>query len=258
MPLSTGHPFRVEGPSFYTHGGLQTRNGHVERGLVSYVSANLYTTTAIWSNLVLGSNRVGSGWNFTGTPFLTNTPGGMVAIDVETTFGNSRAVCELSDTSLAALPTLSVDIWLMRKASSTYYLFREYRINQISGSTSNRSTVYFSNSTLFISGSPGGLRADNQENNRWNHICAVWSPTGVFGYMNGVMFGSDTRAQTRTTDTWYRYILAPIPGIPLNQQSSYHQGIVSTIKVYNVALDASEVKQNYNALAEAHGRLTIA
>jgi hypothetical protein len=33
---------------------------------------------------------------------------------------------------------------------------------------------------------------------------------------------------------------------------------VSTIKVYNVALDASEVKQNYNALAEAHGRLTIA
>lgn len=258
MPLSTGHPFRVEGPSFYTHGGLQTRNGHVERGLVSYVSANVYTTTAIWSNLVLGSNRVGSGWDFTGTPFLTNTPGGMVAIDVETTFGNQRAVCQLQDNSAAALTTLSVDMWVKYKSSSIYYLFREGRVNQVNGEIQARSTVVFCNSTLFISGSPGSLRADNVATGLWNQICAVWSPTGVFGYLNGVMIGSDTRAQGRTTNTWFRYMWAPIFGIPLNQQSSYHGGIVSTIKVYNVALDASEVKQNYNALAEAHGRLTIA
>jgi hypothetical protein len=270
MPLPTNHPFVVESPAFYTNGSLQTGNAFVQRGLTNYVSANTWSfREQLISNQVVGTNRDGTGFR-TGVDMVRNTftPGGLMAIDPQyvDTFSVTRAPGFGEVEGSRGFSNQTFDIWFMRKSWITRRLFFESHFIPLSGMTEYRRGAYFSNSTIivdnFYASSGGVIRLSNTgliANGVWHNVCITWSPTTITAYLDGVSFGSRTLAHPGSVGTpGLRSVLGVGPTGMTGENVNFHQTVVSTIKIYNVVLDASEVRQNYNALAEAHGRLPIA
>jgi len=165
----------------------------------------------------------------------------------------------MSDSSTAAFTSGTVDIWFCLKGWPVYWLFSEI---QTSPSLLLGTNMYFSNSNLWVAGKGSGIGTVGTSNSnriqpaRWHNACVTWTTTGFTAYLDGVAFGSKTGTNTRTGVFGLRLLGAAT--FTLTGQSSLHNTMLSTVKVYTVGLDASEVKQNYNALAEMHGRMPIA
>ena len=86
----------------------------------------------------------------------------------------------------------------------------------------------------------------------WVHCVAYKSGTGIGLYVNGILQGTDTL----TSNAVYYY-----PGYtctmggnhPCGNATYYLNGSVPISRIYNRALSASEIKQNYNATKSRYG-----
>ena len=74
--------------------------------------------------------------------------------------------------------------------------------------------------------------------NQWNHVVLVRSGNTAYGYLNGVLKGSKVGFNTNFSST-------QIVNIGNGGTSEYTQKEVDIIRIYNRALTAQEVKQNY-------------
>jgi len=115
----------------------------------------------------------------------------------------------------------------------------------------NTSSVYYrtyglSTSDLTVSNGSSGL-----VNNQWNHMVATFDGTYKKIYVNGVLkatSGALTGTVTQnTTGNAYIGIYGSFAGYPFN-------GKISSEKIYNHALTAAEIQQNFSAL---RGRYSI-
>ncbi len=92
------------------------------------------------------------------------------------------------------------------------------------------------------SGTFSGLYYSNVSTNVWYNIFLTWnqSSTNVSGYTNGVFDNSNS--------SWSNWpsTFANI-GIGVGYSGRYFSGNISQISIYNRALSATEIKQNYNA-----------
>ena len=88
--------------------------------------------------------------------------------------------------------------------------------------------------------------------NTWYHIAMTVDSSGIKFYINGSLVGSNTwigtaGAPTTTTNLSLGYY----PGNTAGGQ--YYDGEISQVSIYNKALTASEIQQNYNALRGRYG-----
>jgi len=74
--------------------------------------------------------------------------------------------------------------------------------------------------------------------NQWNHVVLVRSGNTAYGYLNGVLKGSKAGFNTNFSST-------QIVNVGNGGTSEYTQKEVDIVKIYNRALTAQEVKQNY-------------
>lgn len=106
------------------------------------------------------------------------------------------------------------------------------------------------NATFFISayrltGQSGGYNNDlfggTITLNTWFHICNVYDGTTAFLYFNGVLMTSGAKPWNVTSTTYDGKIGAQI------EPQQYFNGNISQVQLYNRALSATEIQQNYNA-----------
>ena len=83
--------------------------------------------------------------------------------------------------------------------------------------------------------------------NTWYYIVVTWnqSTTTVSGYLNGIL--------DATNSSWIRWPSSfENVGIGLGYNNRYFSGNISQVKIYNRALSATEITQNFNALRERY------
>jgi hypothetical protein len=98
------------------------------------------------------------------------------------------------------------------------------------------------------SGTFSGLYYSNVSTNAWYHIFLTWnqSSTNVSGYTNGVFDNSNS--------SWSNWpsTFANI-GLGIGYSGRYFSGNIGQVQLYNRALSAQEIKQNYNATKKRYG-----
>lgn len=245
MPLPSSHPFLVVDPSTPTPGSV------VRRGLIQWSTPDTYTRASgtQWSA------RFGNALTMTGIAGIATSPGGRCVLDVSSAAG-------FTDPTGLAVPTaLAVDVWVLPTLASNngQLIYAEYAtatrpatrtsyVQYISNASGQRISFTFgSNAASTLDVSFAGSAALNV----WTHLALVIPGSGTqtcTAYWNGVPAGTLSVTVTRPATTSYFVVC----------DTSAYRGLVGDFKVYNVALDANEVKQNYNAMAPYYGRPPIA
>ena len=86
--------------------------------------------------------------------------------------------------------------------------------------------------------------------NKWSHLVATFDGYNMILYLNGTVLGTSgtTGSITNTTAVTNIGMLGPTPATTLN-----FTGRISATRIYNKALTATEVQQNFNAIRGRYG-----
>jgi len=123
-------------------------------------------------------------------------------------------------------------------------------INSKSGGTGTSATyvTFVDSGSLKVRLRGGGVTTvSSVSNSNWYEVVVTWDGTTAKAYLNGT-FQTNVSVGTRTKQTNSFKIAASGTGT-----SSLYNGKVSTALVYDKALTAAEVTQNYNALKGRYG-----
>lgn len=82
--------------------------------------------------------------------------------------------------------------------------------------------------------------------NIWQHIVAVYDGTTITLYRNGVAVNSSASATGNITGTTGQLVIGNLYG-------NWYSGQIGVERIYNIALTASQVAQNFNALRGRYG-----
>lgn len=175
---------------------------------------------------------------------LTYTSNGSVA------FNGSNNYIDTGNPTAARLTTsISIDSWV--NTSNTLGNGNIVNKNYNSG---YRLRISSDNSILFLYVSPAGLvgcvtSSNIITNNTWNNIVVTGDiNAGGKIYLNGNLVTSTGDSYNPTGANNENLLIGSAPGF-----GEYFSGRISSVKIYNRALTAAEVKQNYNALRGRFG-----
>ena len=176
-------------------------------------------------------------------PFLANSAGGSIGFTAASQHYAS------SSSSLSLMTRFTVEVWhyYTGNNSGTYpsivtelYPGSTFQINYVLGGL-NGLTIGFYNSAWNIS-SAYTLTAGN-----WYHLVGNFDGANFRLYVNGVNQVTTANTGTPTANTG---------GIRLMRRWDYDEywgGQLSTVKIYNRALSAAEIKQNFEATRDRYG-----
>jgi hypothetical protein len=86
--------------------------------------------------------------------------------------------------------------------------------------------------------------------NTWNNVGFSYAGTTLTGYLNGSNVGTTTFTWTKPSDIYFGIMSTDSTNMGT---SAYGDGNVSNIQVYNRALTAAEIRQNFNAFRGRFG-----
>jgi hypothetical protein len=212
----------------------------VNDGLVLCLDAakrDSYPGSGITWNDISGFQRNGT---FTNGPVFDSGNGGSIALDGSNDFVSIGNIAALNFTT-----AFSIGCWF--KANTTQPSVDSAIIGNING-TFTGYMLWYNNGTVDFYYN-NGIRANSATTilaNTWYHIMGIWTGATAQVYLNGALNASSPQAT------------GPINGNPLftvgqYQSSRNFAGNVSICTVYNKALTASEVLQNYNATKGRYG-----
>jgi hypothetical protein len=188
-----------------------------------------------WTNL-LGSGNNGT---LTNGPTYSSANGGSIAFDGSNDYVNLGTPTAL--TALFGTSAVSVEVWLRRLANIT-----SQKIVFDSGSNEYIQIDIISNQLAFSIGTPSSIRTARSATldlNVWYNFVGVYNGSTITSYLNSAQSSQVSKTGNIATDSGGFLIASYTSG-------SYHfTGNIAAVKVYNRALSAAEVAQNYNALA---------
>ncbi len=214
----------------------------VTTGLINNVDAATYTSGSTWTALV-GNNQTLFGSGTT----TTTTPGGSNAI----VFNGSGYGLDTTGYASSSIASFTMDLWFYAAANVTGSIVGE--LGQASQGGWNVTMISISGNTMYVGfwqGSVYQLNCGTYTANTWNHISYTYSGTSVIGYVNGVQVATGASTKQWPGTAYYGVASAANP-------YSNFVGRIGAYKLYSRALTATEVRQNYNALASRFGRSTI-
>lgn len=89
--------------------------------------------------------------------------------------------------------------------------------------------------------------------NTWCHIVGTWNGTNTIAvYLNGVIGGSQSHTATGSPDVGV-YALGGMTSTLSGSPGNHMKGRIAIAKMYNKALSAEEISQNFNALRGRFG-----
>ena len=253
-------------------------------GIYDLVSQQIYTNESQWPQPVAASGVVSSGllmhldagnsssYSGTGTtwsdlsgngnhatlvngPTFSSADGGAIDFDGS----NDRAEVSL----LMPSRPYTASIWISHDSMSGFF---QYYLSQRFSSTSNITGFSLFRDVPFGSyryklvhrvtlvNSPGGTpyypihRSTTQlTNGTWYNLCVVASTTDFKIYVNGTLESTTTNSGSMAGSYGSLHIGS------LNGSSNFFNGRMSSVLVYNKALSATEVTQNFDAIKSRYG-----
>jgi hypothetical protein len=142
---------------------------------------------------------------------------------------------------LSQYSAFSVNVWVNSRSLTGYK--SAFAIANNPSGTGWQHWIGTNGSNFYVEMRSGGsdkaLTTSGAALNTWSHITTVWNGTTLFLYVNGVERSSiAASAITNTVKTLY---IGYFPGFTV------WDGYVSNTQIYNRALSAQEILQNYNA-----------
>ena len=229
-----------------TFGGAQPI---VTDGLVFAVDAANYESYpgsgTTWSDLSGNSNN----GTLTNGPTFDSGNGGSIVFD-----GTNDYVRVPSAQSFIPTTNMTIEAWqYMEGRDSTILMVTD-------GSGANEVLLYNGWASLLNNkfgvafNSPSGISTWLVSNttpplNAWTHICVTKNGTTISLYFNAVFDNSNTQSGDVSVGA-NSPLLIGVDADSGNEGNlgNYFEGNLSNIKIYNRALTASEITQNYNAL----------
>lgn len=200
-----------------------------------------------------GNNNTGTLNGLNGLPIYNNSNGGNISFD-----GTDDYVNLPNSTSLKpANPTLSM--WIKPGITNkNQFIFDGGYYNSVNGyllyaSSANQFQFWIRNSSNNTQGV--GVRTVTSttvfDTSNWYNVTGIFDGSNVYIYVNGILENSAVMTNpinyASSTNFWIGNY-ASVPGAGVN-----FQGDVSNMLLYNRALSAAEVLQNYNAIKSRFG-----
>lgn len=192
-------------------------------------------------------DKSGNGYNGTLTngPTFSSANGGSIVFD-----GVNDYITGLNNTFMNGATSGSFEAWInTSNVGSPYYMIYNTIIGKASGP--DNGFGFNNNGTLL-------LRLNNVNTsgtttvplNAWNYVVGTWDATNVKIYLNGTLETNNATAGR----SWEASVYATEIGrVYQGSGGGSFTGKIANCKVYNRALSASEVQQNFNALRGRFG-----
>jgi len=240
----------------YMANGLSTNTFYLSR--IPYYVAPVVVATNLLTNVDAASYSSGSTWTaltgnnytVTGSPTTVATPGGPNAM----VFAGSQYAQDQTGVSTATTFSYTIDVWFYAAAGASGCIVAEqggvgvpngWNDAFVAVDGANVVNVGFWNGSTTYKVSCGSYSA-----NTWTHVSYTYSisTNAIIGYVNGVQVATATN--TKVWPNTNRICMSL--GGQANPNTNF-TGRIGAFKWYNVILSATEVKQNYNALASRFG-----
>jgi hypothetical protein len=187
-----------------------------------------------------------SGRGNTGT--LTNGPTYSSANSGSIVFDGSNDYIDCGNASSLSITVGTVCAWFKKPLGSGYkglvdkgrdgYGAWSLNVDEVGNTATFKARISGTNRSISAS--------SNYGNNIWTYVCGVYDGTTLAIYQNGIISNSASYSGTIGTNSVSVKIGAASDGL-------YFGGNVSNAKIYNRALSAAEVSQNFNALRGRFG-----
>jgi hypothetical protein len=216
----------------------------VATNLITNLDAASYTSGSTWTALT------GNNYTVTGSPTTVATPGGQNAM----VFAGSQYAQDQTGVSTATTFPYTIDVWFYAAAGASGCIVGEqggvgvpngWNDAFVAVDGANVVNVGFWNGSTTYKVSCGSYSA-----NTWTHVSYTYSisTNAIIGYVNGVQVATATNTKQWPNTNRISMSL----GGQANPNTNF-TGRIGAFKWYNVVLSATEVKQNYNALASRFG-----
>jgi hypothetical protein len=216
----------------------------VGTNLITNMDAASYTSGSTWTALT------GNNYTVTGSPSTVATPGGPNAI----VFAGSQYAQDQTGVSTSTTFSYTIDVWFYAADGASGCIVGEqggvgvpngWNDAFVAIDGTNVVNVGFWNGSTTYKVSCGSYSA-----NTWTHVSYSYSisTNAIIGYVNGVQVATATN--TKLWSGTNRICISL--GGQANPNNNF-TGRIGAFKWYNVVLSATDVKQNYNALASRFG-----
>ena len=214
----------------------------VTTNLILNLDTTSYTSGSTWTP------AVGNVFTVTGTLSSVATPGGTAL-----SYDGSSYAQDQTGISTSTTFSYTIDVWFYAAASASGCIIGEqggvgvpagWNDAHVSVDANIVNVGFWNGSTTYK------LSCGSYSANTWTHVSYTYniSTNALIGYKNGVQVatGTNTKQWPNTN------IICFSIGGAANPNPNF-TGRIGAFKWYNAILSATEVKQNYNALAERYG-----
>jgi hypothetical protein len=204
----------------------------------------------LWLDAANTKSYPGSGTSWTdlsgngNTGVLTNGPTFSSANNGSIVFDGTNDRVDIAGTVISGSQNFTIECACRSLAASTgEYIFGNYGIGN------NGIELYFYlNELILYYGGRYLFSPDNSIlSNTWYIVTATRNGNNVALYINGSLSSSGTNSNSITTNNPYTI------GNGYDFNGEIFRGNIASVKVYNRALSASEIAQNYNATKARYG-----
>ena len=199
-------------------------------------------------------SRNGNDGTLTNGPTYSSANGGSLVFD-----GSNEYITIPDSNTLTNTSTLTINCWVKVNAFIGSY---NAIVGKGTSDTDEEYVVAISSSSLYFDVGGGGPYTQPSytfNTNTWYNICCVHSRTdgvsSLLCYVNGIILNNTVIQSTLTPND--NSLPVSIGSRYYNAAQSPFNGKISNVSIYNRALSAAEVAQNYNALAPRYSRLSI-
>jgi hypothetical protein len=223
----------------------------VTGALVSLDAVSFTSGASSWPALI------GNTWTTNGTITKAATSGGSSAL----VFTGAQYVMDQTGIQNSTMASHTIDIWIypaqngvvmseMGQSGAPSTVYHAARINLVSGSIR----------VGFWAGSIYSFSLGSYTANNWVNITYSYSGGSLVGYVNGVQIATGSSTWSSPTvlgnGTASYFAVAAADATNFGNGSAF-VGHVGAVKIYGSALNATQVKQNYNALCGRYGLPSI-
>ena len=236
---------RYQGPQKAIGGTVTTSAGYTIHTFTTVGSSTFTPLVATNNSAILGLSDLSGRGNFGTTansPTYSSANGGSISFD-----GTDEYVTSPSS-SLFAFGTgdFTLEVWIYPESFSTYthmIALPSQDTFALKANVSDGAIYFFGNSPAYST--YGSISGWTLSLNTWNHVVFKRESSIGYAFLNGSSKGS----KSGFTNNFSAQVLNIRNGHP----SEYAQCRISIAKIYNRALTAAEIQQNFNALRGRYG-----
>ena len=214
----------------------------VTDGLVLYLDAGnskSYPVTGTTWNDLSGNNNAGT---LTNGPTFSATNGGSIVfdgVDDKVTFPN---------TTVSTTSGITVEVWFKTSSGTKYQdifdmadAYGVWVVTNYSGAGTGKIVASFNTTTGYMSA--------NYVVDTWYAVTLCGTGSTNFLYINGTLITTGVQAVASSVN----FNTARLGNVDGDRAAEYFIGNIASLKIYNRALSATDVLQNYNATKARYG-----